>query len=339
MSNNDDKLKNSITIGKQKIFYEVCELPQSELKFYPENPRVYSALNSDGTIPSQEVIEEHMIKQEHVRQLKDDIEKNGGLIEPIFVRNEDFVVLEGNSRLAAYRILAKSNPVEWGKIKCNLLPKDISEEMVFKLIGQFHIKGKKPWDPYEQASYLYRRSKETKIPIEQIAEDLNLKVSDAKKMVDAVDLMNKYGELDNHKYSYYMEYVKDPSIKRIRNHIEGIDEKIIGQIQKGEIKRAEDIRLLGKVAKVENKESKKLVKLIVEGKKSIYEAHEKLDESGQFETSVTKLKTFKKYINEDSFEKNVLSSKDTADKAKFEIKKIISRLSSIEKKIENEQFN
>ena len=30
---------------------------------------------------------------------------------------------------------------------------------------------------------------------------------------------------------------------------------------------------------------------------------------------------------------------DTADKAKFEIKKIISRLSSIEKKIENEQFN
>ena len=25
MSNNDDKLKNSITIGKQKIFYEVCE--------------------------------------------------------------------------------------------------------------------------------------------------------------------------------------------------------------------------------------------------------------------------------------------------------------------------
>ena len=114
-------INDFITIGKQKIPVINCELDQADLKFYPENPRVYSALNSDGSIPSQEDIEEHMTKQDHVRELRDDIEKNGGLMEPIYVRDGEFVVLEGNSRLAAYRLLAEKDPIQWCKIKCYLL--------------------------------------------------------------------------------------------------------------------------------------------------------------------------------------------------------------------------
>ena len=325
-------INDFITIGKQKIPVVNCELNQADLRFYPENPRVYSALNSDGTTPSQEDIEEHMKKQDHVRELRDDIEANGGLMEPIYVRDGDFVVLEGNSRLAAYRMLAEKNAVQWCKIKCYLLPENISDDLVFKLIGQFHIKGKKPWDAYEQASYLYRRFKETKTPVDIIAAELNIKPADAKKMIEAVELMKSHEEPDNHKYSYYFEYVKDSSVRKYRQTDPNIDETIISSIQKGEIKRAEDVRLLGQVAKVGDKQSKKLMKAVIEGKKTIYEAHDELDEVGKFEASVSKLKTFREYINGDTFYNNITSSEEVHKQAMFEIKKIISRLEQIKKK-------
>ena len=321
-----------IMIGNKKIPTQSCELNQADLLFFPENPRVYSALNSDGTSPSQEDIEEHMKSLDHVRDLRDDIEKNGGLMEPIIVRDGDFVVLEGNSRLAAYRLLCEKDAVKWGKIKCNLLPADIPDDLVFKLIGQFHIKGKKPWDPYEQASYLFRRANETKTPIASIAEELNIKSADAQKMVEAVKLMKEHGEYDNHKYSYYLEYVKDPSIKKYRETNPDIDETVISEIKKGNIARAEDIRLLGKVAKVGDKQSKKLMKEVSEGQITIYDAHEAMEENGKLESCLSKLKNFRKYINNDNFEKSMRCNENTYKQGLYEIKKIIQRLTNLNKK-------
>lgn len=331
----EDSIHDYLTVGKQKIPIVNCELEQVTLLFYPENPRVYSALNSDGTTPSQEDIEEHMKKQDHVRNLRDDIESNGGLMEPIIVRDGDFVVLEGNSRLAAYRLLAEKNPIQWAMIKCKLLPRDITDDIIFKLIGQFHIKGKKPWDAYEQASYLYRRVKETRTPVEVIAEELSINKADAKRMIEAVELMKTHQEPDNHKYSYYLEYLKDTSIKKYRETSPDIDNTIIGQIKTGDIKKAEDLRLLGQIAKVGDKQSKKMMKAVISGQKTIYDAHDEMNESGKFEASVSKLKSFKEYINGDTFYANITSSKEVFDQALFEIDKIIKRLEKIKKK--NEQ--
>lgn len=332
----ETQTKDSLIIGGKKILTTVCELDQANLKFFPENPRVYSALNSDGSVPSQEDIEEHMKKLDHVRDLRDDIEKNGGLIEPIIVRNGDFVVLEGNSRLAAYRLLAERDAIKWGKIKCTLLPNDITEDMIFKLIGQFHIKGKKPWDPYEQASYLYRRSKETKTPIEIIAEELNIKSNDAKRMVEAVTLMKEHNEIDNKKYSYYLEYIKDSSIRKYRETNPDIDDTIIGEIKSGSIQRAEDIRLLAKVAKVGDKQSKKLMKKIVDKEISIYDAYDDLEDDGKLESCLIKLKKFKEYVNGETFEKSMKCNKNTYVQGKYEINKIIQRLNSLIKKWEKD---
>ena len=195
----NENMKDFIMIGKQKIMVINTELNQADLRFYPENPRVYSALNSDGTAPSQEDIEEHMKRLDHVRELRDDIEANGGLMEEIIVRDGDFVVLEGNSRLAAYRLLCETQPVKWGKIKCKVLPNNIDEELIFRLIGQYHIKGKKPWDAYEQASYLYRRTVHSKIPVEVIAEELNIQKATAVNMIAAVKMMHDHSEVDTRK--------------------------------------------------------------------------------------------------------------------------------------------
>jgi hypothetical protein len=45
-----------VVVANKKILAPEMELPQSQLKFYIENPRVYSRVRSDGVEPSQEEI-------------------------------------------------------------------------------------------------------------------------------------------------------------------------------------------------------------------------------------------------------------------------------------------
>jgi len=138
---------SKITIGKKEYEVSEVQLNQCELLFYEENPRVYSALRADGSTPTQEVIEEKMTSMDHVKQLRLSIEQNGGLIDPLMVvkRNDDYIVLEGNSRLAAYRLLAAKDPVKWQKVRACILPEEITDGDIFTLLGQYHLVGRKDW--------------------------------------------------------------------------------------------------------------------------------------------------------------------------------------------------
>ena len=157
--------EEKLTLRGEEIIVQVGTLPQISLLFYLENPRLYSLVRADGIEPSQDDIEATLTKKEHVKQLIKSIEINGGLIDPVIVRGNSNVVIEGNSRLAAYRVLAKKNPIMWGQIKVKILPNDIPESSVFALLGEYHIIGKTDWAPYEQAGYLYRRHENHKIEI------------------------------------------------------------------------------------------------------------------------------------------------------------------------------
>ncbi len=143
---------SKITIGKKDFEARECTLNQIELLFYEENPRIYSILQSDDNPITQEGIEDILSKMEHVKQLRTSIEQNGGLIDPLIVveRDANYIVLEGNSRLAAYRLLARKDPVKWSEVKCSVLPEAISNDDIFTLLGQYHLIGRKDWSPFEQ---------------------------------------------------------------------------------------------------------------------------------------------------------------------------------------------
>ena len=323
----------NLTIGQKDYQVELVELNQSSLKFYTENPRVYSILNMAGTEPNQDEIEELMCQQEHVKELKDSIESNGGLIDPLIVRKGDFTVLEGNSRLAAYRILAQKDPLKWGKVKCKLLPADISDSAIFTLLGQYHIIGRKDWEPFEQAHYLYRRHKETKIPVSHMAKELGIGEKKAEKMIDVIEFMISHNDLNKRKWSYYEEYLKNASIKKYRETTPDIDETIVKAIKSDEIKEAADMRKLGEIAKVGDKQSKKVMQKIASGNITLYEGYEEIQDSGKLDDVVKRLKTFRTLINDDSFEKQIAASPETINNAKFELKRIIKRLQEVSKKI------
>lgn len=321
-------------IGKQEYTVEVRDLNQADLQFYPENPRVYSVLNLMGGDPTQAEIEGHMCGLDHVKQLKVSIESNGGLIDPLIVRDGDFTVLEGNSRLAAYRLLCAVDPVKWGKVKCKILPSNISDSAIFTLLGQYHIIGRKDWEPFEQAHYLYRRHLQTKIPVAYMAQELGLSKQKAEKMIQVIEFMIEHNDLNKRHWSYYEEYLKNASIKKYRSQNPDIDDAIAEAIRTDVIKEAADMRKLGQIAAVGDKQSKKILQQIADGGMDLYEGYEAMEDAGKLDDVIKKLKAFKKAVSTPAFEKQVQISEETAQQARFEINKIIKRLVAIQTKLE-----
>src|ERR1019366_1780523 len=105
---------------------------------------------------------------------------------------------------------------KWGYVKSTVLPADIDEALVFALLGQFHIKGKKDWAPYEQAGFLYRRHKHHRVDLETLAAEIGLNTRKVQHLIDTYQFMVDQNETAIDRWSYYDEYLKSQKIKKAR---------------------------------------------------------------------------------------------------------------------------
>ncbi|MCQ2752535.1 MAG: ParB N-terminal domain-containing protein [Coriobacteriales bacterium] len=310
---------NALTINGTDYPTEEIMLKQSDLLFYPENPRVFSLLNISKGIPDQTLIENTMKAFDHVKQLKTAIKDNDGLIDPIIVRKN--VVLEGNSRLAAYRLLAENDPIKWGYIKCQVLPDDFPDEAVFALLGQYHVSGKTNWSPFEQAGFLVRQIRISKRPVDHIAKVLGIKKSDANRLVRVYEFMEKHEDLEPRRWSYYDEYLKNQGIKKYRKAIPDIDDVIVEKVKSGEIREAIDIRnKLGEIAKSDSREAKQIMNDIIANNTTIYEGYEELEETGKIGDAYKVLQKFNERLNDKAFQKQL--AKEDRGQIKYQLKQI-----------------
>lgn len=263
---------DTLTLVGKEIPVMLGSLPQSDLCFYAENPRVYSIIRPDEAEPPQSEIEERLGAMDHVKQLRQSIVANGGLIDPLIVRDGDYVVLEGNSRLAAYRILAKGDPIKWGTVKVKLLPSDIGEDVVFSLLGEYHIIGRKDWAPYEQAGYLYRRQTRHGVDSAKMAKEMGLTTHMVNRLLSVYRFMVEHK--DNHvdRWSYYEEYLKHNEIKKARQEHPELDHVVVAKIASGEIPRAVDVR--EKVKSIA-RAGGKVVKRFIEKKDTLDDCYER----------------------------------------------------------------
>mgnify|MGYP001298912872 CR=1 FL=1 len=100
----------SITVAGKEIPAQQGMINLSSLNFYEDNPRLYTIIAAQGGDRSQQSIYKKLLGMQHVVDLVGTVRANGGLIDPLVVRDGDYVVLEGNSRLAALRRLAELDP-------------------------------------------------------------------------------------------------------------------------------------------------------------------------------------------------------------------------------------
>jgi len=313
-------------------------IDQSKLRFFVDNPRIYSIVRAGDRQPEQEDICRELLELEHVRELKEDIKINGGLIDPLIVREGTLEVLEGNSRLAAYRWLFLNDeaPSLWAKVKCTVLPADIDERLVYALLGQYHIKGKKDWQPFEQAGFLYRRFKNQKQDTQTLAKEFGLRLATAENMVQAYKFMLDHGEADPDRWSYYFEYLKaGKKVQNARTQYPDFDTLIVSKIRSGEINRAVDVR--DKLPMVCNEP--RFLKRFYEGKITFTEAVERAEDAGGDNADLQKIKKFSKWLAApDTDDDLVDNEKNIRDKIEYELSQIEKRISKIKTKLEKKKL-
>ena len=286
--------------------------------------------------PSQDEIEKFLTEMEHVKQLVQTIKANGGLIDPLIVQEGNNIVFEGNSRLAAYRLLARSDPIKWGKVKCMLLPAAIGHGEIFRLLGEYHITGRKDWAPYEQAGYLWRRHTKDNVEAEVMASEMGLSVKLIKHLISVYDFMVKHRENRPARWSYYDEYLKSRFIQKARKDHKGFDQQIVKRVRNKDIARADDVRT--KVAKIAKVGGKTLAKY-ADGSTTTDQAFDRADARGANNALYNRFRKFRVQIS-DPENVSALLKMETAHlkKCEYELKKIVTSvqkaLSKVEKKLE-----
>lgn len=327
MTNRAGFTKDVMLIQSIPVETSLGMLRQDDLRFFPDNPRVYSIVREEHDDPTQEEIQSKLEGLEHVKQLVHDIKKHGGLIDPLVVKEDTMEVVEGNSRLAAYRILARTQPHRWALVKCRILPAGISDALVSALLGQWHLQGKKEWPPYEQAGYLYRRHKNQEIPIPVLAAEASLGTKRVEKIIEAYQLMIDHNDGQRARWSYYDEFVKSARISKVREKYPELDEVVVEKIKNGDIPRAQDLR--GKLPLICSAPPK-VLKQFMSGKLDFDDAVEAAQDSGTDNAPLKRLKAFRDRIADEDNQALLLASEGPIrSQVIFELKqleRILSRL-------------
>lgn len=324
--------EDTITLRKREIAVRTGFMAHTALRFYTENPRVYSVMwNHGDEEPSQDAIFRELAKREHVREtLVPSIRSNGGLLEPVLVRNN--VVLEGNNRLAAYRVLALAPDRNlWEQIRVRILPDDISDSDVFSLLGEYHLVGKKSWQPFEQAGYLFRRFKTHGVSDDELHQELGVSKQKVTHLIRVYQYMMDHDERNPDKWSYFDELLKARKFEQARKLYPNFDEFVTEKIQSGEIARAVDVReQLGEITRVGGNTLKKFMS----GAHSFEAAARDAQLRGSGNHNIKRISEFRKWLaDQDLDEELEATSKEELKVVKFEFEKIQTRISKLLKKV------
>ena len=203
-------LKETVTVKEDYI-------PISSLKFLKDNPRVYACTHGDPGFKDlleeekQELIFKKLQKEPSVRNLLPDIERHGGLMEPILVRHDTREVIEGNSRLAVYRLLYnKTKDENWEFIPCNIVS-SLTDRQQAAFLNEIHVKGKTQWSAYEKANFAYVR-KQGNWSFKDIADLFGESERTIQTRVRVIETMKENSDSAQSHFSYYDVLVRTPTI-------------------------------------------------------------------------------------------------------------------------------
>ena len=327
----EERDQNVIVVDGSRISTEVKEMDIHDLRYWRENPRVDSIIKQrfpGGATDDQ--IEQALWELESVKELFQDIKKNGGLIDEILVKGD--LVLEGNSRLCAYRHLYEKattddERMQWMGIRARMIPDSTSSEAIFSILGTWHIKGKAEWKTFEKAAYISRIHRDYGKTTKEIAALLKRSEVEVKNMIETYDRMQKHGiteTQDQRKFSAVYEVVKNREMKKLHEDKPALYDACIDAIRDGRFNRAEDVRDLPRIVK-----DKKACRALLDERLPINEAAD-IAKARHPEHADTFFRTIKKAtaVLEDCSAKRIQEIKDEGSKA-YELKRLYRALSKL----------
>ncbi len=245
---------NEIKILGESISVSDGYIDICKLKFLKDNPRVYSCTYGEPDFDNkteeeqQEIIYKKLLEEPSVKKLKPEIKRHGGLMELILIRHDSMVVIEGNSRLAVYRMLNDAGEEgEWDRIPCNIVS-GLTEPQQAAFLNQIHVKGKTQWSAYEKANFAYVR-KVGGSDFSTIAKLFGESEATIRVRVKSIGMMKDNEDNDQPHFSCYEVLVRyNKEIRREMEKASGcrenilLDIKNLGSDEKNNPFTAQDLR-------------------------------------------------------------------------------------------------
>lgn len=210
----------------------------NQLKFLKDNPRVYACTYGEPGFDNrteeqqQQIIYKKLCDEPSVQNLIPEIQRHGGLIEPILIRHDTKEVIEGNSRLATYKILHKKyDKGDWEKIPCEIVS-SLTEEQLAAFLNQIHVKGKTQWAAYEKANFSYARHTKKDWSLKKIAELFGESTATIRTRIEVIRLMKENDDGERSHFSHYDVLVRNPSISKGIRAYDGLRDFLLKEIKR-----------------------------------------------------------------------------------------------------------
>ena len=224
--------RTTISIMEEEVEATLTTMAIDKLLFLPDNPRVFAAIREISRFTQltdeeqQAEIYRQLLRETSVKNLRPEIQRDGGLQEAIIVRHDTNQVIEGNSRLAVYRYLHDTNPADerWQFIRCLVVSK-LTEDQQVRLLGQAHLHGKTDWSAYAKALFCHRWVNDDRKQARDLSDISGISVRAINKSVEIVELMRENHDDKANHYSYYdvalgnrviSSALKEPGNERLR---------------------------------------------------------------------------------------------------------------------------
>ena len=279
------------------------------------------------TTLDQDEIRDELLAKEHVKELIKSIRHHTTLLTPIYVKDKSFEVIEGNSRLAAWKKLAETDPTTYRSIPSIVLPSDISDTLVYAYLTAEHLDGKKDWSPYEQAGVVFRLINRGQTH-ESLRDELNISIQRSRKQYAIYEMMREHNLDDPKSYSFFEVYFTDKEAKKRRESNRNLDKIIVQEIKSKPYSAQEFRKMLPRVC-----EDPKEFNKFISGRKDLLGAYDTVKEKGKTEDLVRKLQRLNNAAREmDKSHFDALDAQATK-KAEMELKQTIRLLTQLKRRV------
>jgi hypothetical protein len=237
------------------------KIPLRKLVLDIENPRIQYFLDTrlNDNITQEKIKFALAEGNDQYEKLKEHIERNGGIYDPIWVVPKDkyFVVIEGNTRAFIYEEMSEKyiNDAKWQSIDSYVMPHKVDRNVINFIRLEKHLFGPTPWDAYEKARELYRLHSEEDYSLKRLEQLTKLKASEIRNNIQAfMDMeqqyLTKYNKpAERLKFSYFVEFRKNKELKRLVKDGKVSLLDFCDWVGYGKFRRGEEIRKLPLVLK------------------------------------------------------------------------------------------
>ena len=349
------------TINHNEYKFSEGDIAIEKLRFWTENPRVHTNIHSiyvpakdvdynDSQL--QEKIYHELKNRDNVRELRSQIETQGGLTEALIVRKspqgDHYDVIEGNQRLAACRMNYEiSNQQKFTHLPCEIVPADMSDGDVLSFLCILHIHGKDEWAPFEKASFIKRKVEEYILngcdkeeAKNRLHKESHISFQEIEKSMITIDLMESAREEKIKNFSYYevlsinkhtKKIIRDEQVHEPENRSH--TKVLISAIKEWNGTALEFRGAIGDVFK-----DSKATKKFLDGSESLSDASEIAHAKGSTNATYNKVRKFRETLSKEKAGILNLDPTDTLyNKMLFEFNKLHAMVKSIHEALEKKR--